>query len=31
VGSFDDEELRRLLGVPSDHEPLYVIPIGVPG
>lgn len=30
VGSFDDEELQLLLGVPIDHEPLYVIPIGVP-
>jgi SagB-type dehydrogenase family enzyme len=30
VGSFDDEALQVLLGVPDDHEPLYVIPIGVP-
>jgi len=30
VGSFDDEELQLLLGIPVDHEPLYVVPIGVP-
>ncbi|TVR86350.1 MAG: SagB/ThcOx family dehydrogenase [Spirochaetaceae bacterium] len=30
VGAFSDSDLRELLGVPSSHIPLYVIPVGVP-
>lgn len=30
VGAFDDEELQDPLALPTDHEPLYVLPIGVP-
>lgn len=31
VGAFDDAGVQRVLSLPSDHEPLYVIPVGVPG
>ena len=30
IGAFDDDAVRTLLGLPSDHEPLYLIPIGHP-
>ncbi len=30
VGAFYDEEVQRVLGLPADHEPLYVIPVGHP-
>lgn len=28
VGAFDDAQVRSLLGLPADHTPLYLIPIG---
>jgi len=28
VGSFEDEEVQKALGLPTDHEPLYLIPVG---
>lgn len=28
VGAFDDERLARLLGLPSSHKPLVVMPVG---
>jgi len=28
VGAFYDEEVARVLNLPEDHEPLYVMPIG---
>jgi nitroreductase len=28
VGAFYDEDVRKALGLPSDHEPLYLIPLG---
>jgi SagB-type dehydrogenase family enzyme len=30
IGAFDDEELHRALGLPPDHRPLYLIPVGHP-
>ena len=30
VGAFHDEDVRRLLGLPADHVPLYLIPVGHP-
>jgi SagB-type dehydrogenase family enzyme len=30
VGAFDDEYIRNLLQLPSDHKVLYVIPVGYP-
>ncbi len=30
VGAFHDEDVRRLLGLPADHIPLYLIPVGHP-
>jgi SagB-type dehydrogenase family enzyme len=30
IGAFDDTEVQRILGIPSDHEPLYLIPVGSP-
>lgn len=30
VGAFDDEGVRRVLELPEDEKPLYVIPIGHP-
>lgn len=30
IGAFSDEDVRRLLGLPQDHAPLYLIPIGHP-
>lgn len=31
VGAFDDDEIRRLLDLPADHAPLYLLSIGRPG
>lgn len=31
IGAFHDEEVQAALGLPSDHEPLYLIPVGHPG
>ena len=28
VGAFHDEDVRKVLSLPPDHEPLYLIPIG---
>jgi SagB-type dehydrogenase family enzyme len=28
VGAFHDEKVRRILSIPDDHKPLYLIPIG---
>lgn len=30
VGAFDDQAVQRLLELPPDHEPLYLLPIGRP-
>jgi SagB-type dehydrogenase family enzyme len=30
IGAFDDEAVHRTLGIPPDHEPLYLIPVGQP-
>jgi len=30
VGAFHDEKVRDVLKLPSDHEPLYLIPVGYP-
>jgi SagB-type dehydrogenase family enzyme len=30
VGAFDDDRLRRALGLPAAETPLYVIPVGAP-
>lgn len=30
VGAFDDDEVQEVLSLPSDHEPLYLIPVGHP-
>ena len=30
IGSYDDDAVSRLLDLPSDHEPLYVFPVGRP-
>ncbi|MGB9723368.1 MAG: SagB/ThcOx family dehydrogenase [Chloroflexia bacterium] len=31
IGAFDDEGVRRVLGLPPDETPLYLIPVGRPG
>jgi SagB-type dehydrogenase family enzyme len=28
VGAFHDDQVRRVLGLPVNHEPLYLIPVG---
>lgn len=28
VGAFNDEEVQRVLGLPDDHEPLCIMPVG---
>jgi SagB-type dehydrogenase family enzyme len=28
IGAFDDERVQRVLSLPKDHEPLYIIPVG---
>ena len=30
VGAFDDADVQAALGIPGDHEPLYLIPVGRP-
>jgi len=30
VGSFDDAAVSEIIGLPEDHEPLYLLPIGHP-
>jgi SagB-type dehydrogenase family enzyme len=30
IGAFDDARVQGVLGLPSDHEPLYLIPVGNP-
>ena len=30
VGAFDDAAMHRVLGLPSDHRPIYLIPVGRP-
>jgi SagB-type dehydrogenase family enzyme len=30
VGAFDDASVKDVLGVPEDHEPLYLLPVGHP-
>lgn len=30
IGAFHDEEVREVLSLPRDHEPLYLIPVGHP-
>ena len=31
IGAFDDAQIQQALGLPSDHVPLYLIPVGYPG
>ena len=28
VGAFNDEEVSKVLGLPRNEEPLYIIPVG---
>jgi SagB-type dehydrogenase family enzyme len=30
IGAFHDDEIQRVLGIPADHAPLYLIPVGHP-
>jgi SagB-type dehydrogenase family enzyme len=30
IGAFHDEQVQAALGLPADHEPLYLIPVGHP-
>lgn len=30
IGAFRDEEIQSALGLPEDHQPLYLIPVGHP-
>jgi SagB-type dehydrogenase family enzyme len=30
IGAFHDEEVQQVLGLPGDHRPLYLIPVGHP-
>lgn len=30
IGAFYDQEVQEVLGLPSDQEPLYLIPVGYP-
>jgi SagB-type dehydrogenase family enzyme len=30
IGAFEDTRVQEVLGLPADHEPLYLIPIGHP-
>ena len=30
IGAFEDRAVQEALGLPSDHEPLYLIPVGHP-
>lgn len=31
IGAFYDQKVQEVLALPSDHEPLYLIPVGHPG
>jgi SagB-type dehydrogenase family enzyme len=31
VGAFDDQGVQRVLDLPTEHEPLLLIPVGFPG
>ena len=28
VGAFNDDQVRKVLNLPANHEPLYLIPLG---
>jgi SagB-type dehydrogenase family enzyme len=28
IGAFHDQEVQEVIGLPTDHEPLYLIPVG---
>jgi SagB-type dehydrogenase family enzyme len=28
IGAFEDERIQQVLGIPADHKPLYLIPVG---
>ena len=30
VGAFDGTAVSELVGLPTDHEPLYLLPVGRP-
>ncbi len=30
IGAFNDDQVQTVLGLPADHEPVYLIPIGHP-
>jgi SagB-type dehydrogenase family enzyme len=30
IGAFHDDEVQKALGLPEDHQPLYLIPVGHP-
>ena len=30
VGAFDDTAVSEIIGLPADHEPLYLLPVGHP-
>lgn len=30
VGAFNDDRVQAVLGLPADHEPLYLVPVGHP-
>jgi len=30
VGAFHDDQVQKVLALPKDHEPLYLIPVGYP-
>jgi SagB-type dehydrogenase family enzyme len=30
IGSMDDISVKKVLSLPNDHEPLYIIPVGFP-
>jgi len=31
IGAFHDDEVARVLHLPAEEEPLYLIPVGIPG
>ncbi len=30
IGAFYDAQLQKVLGLPADHQPLYIVPVGYP-
>jgi nitroreductase len=30
VGAFEDEDLKKVLDLPEEQNPLYVMPVGYP-